>query len=165
VSQPLAVLSADGRYRYLLTRDTGCLGGDGTVTFVMLNPSTADAETDDATIRRCKGFALRWGFARLLVVNLFALRGPDPGILLRVCDAEAEGPTNVRHIIDAITEAKLVVAAWGSWHPSATARPASDVVLITWGQSKPLRCLGKTKDGSPRHPLYVRADKALEVWP
>jgi hypothetical protein len=75
IPQGDAVFSADGRYRYRLTRD---LGGKTTVTFIMLNPSTADANLDDPTIRRCKGFAKDWGYGRLIIVNLFAFRATDP---------------------------------------------------------------------------------------
>ncbi len=81
-----AYLSEDRRYRYSLTRliadpQYGCLGEDergGTVTFVGLNPSTADETTDDPTIRRCIRFAREWGFDRLKMVNLFAYRATDP---------------------------------------------------------------------------------------
>src|SRR5574337_242506 len=77
-----AVFSACQRYRYRLTRELdGALFAAATartITFIMLNPSTADANTDDPTIRRCKGFARGWGYGRLLIVNLFAFRATDP---------------------------------------------------------------------------------------
>ena len=60
--------SADGKYLFLLTRRTGW--GHRAVTFIMRNPSATDAERDDATIRRCIGFAIRWGFALVHLVYL-----------------------------------------------------------------------------------------------
>src|SRR5262249_44998661 len=72
-----AVISACGRYRYYLCRKLA--GGGGRVaTFIMLNPSTADAERDDSTIRKCVGFGRRWGCGQLHVVNLFGLRATQP---------------------------------------------------------------------------------------
>ena len=73
-------------WRYLLRRDLG--DGAGTLNFVMLNPSTADAVRNDPTVARCVGFARRWGFRRLLVTNLFALRSPLPRALLQAVRAE-----------------------------------------------------------------------------
>ena len=70
---PSAVLSADEEQRYLLTRRTRG-GNDLLVNFIMLNPSTADAESDDQTIRRCKGFAQSWGFEYMAVTNLWSYR-------------------------------------------------------------------------------------------
>lgn len=46
--------------------------------FIMLTPSTADADTDDPTIRRCIGFAKSSGFGGLYVGNLFAYRSTQP---------------------------------------------------------------------------------------
>lgn len=68
-----AVISPDGVYRYRLDRElpTQLETRSRTVCFVMLNPSTADADQDDPTIRRCLGFAETWGYDKLVVVNLF----------------------------------------------------------------------------------------------
>src|SRR5689334_19453129 len=85
-----AVISACGRYRYVLTRQVG--PGSRRATFVMLNPSTADATNDDPTIRRCIGFAREWGCGRLVVLNLFAFRATDPADLKRAIDPV--GPEN-----------------------------------------------------------------------
>lgn len=147
-----AFLSEDGRYRYSLTRHVSPLTGDGTCTFVMLNPSTADATQDDPTIRRCIGFARRWGFEWLKVVNLFAYRSTDPTELARVDDPS--GPDNLCTIAKVVGSSDLVVCAWGAFpHWKRDQHVALVMELIAAPH-----CLGLTKNGSPRHPLYVRAD-------
>lgn len=152
-----AHLSSDGRYRWWLQRSWQH-GGDGRVVcFVMLNPSTADALIDDPTVRRCMGFAARWGFSRLLIRNLFALRATKPAEL-----TTAHDPTG-GHYGDAelatAASADVTVAAWGAHVPFGR---DEEVLRILSGAT--LYCLGKTKNGCPRHPLYVRADQPLEVF-
>ncbi len=148
-----AVLSRCGRYRYRLHRSW--LMGEGTVLFIMLNPSTADAELDDPTIRRCIGFARRWGFQELVVANLFAWRATDPRELKRASDPV--GPENDEHLIALSGDADAVIAAWGV-HGGYKNR--------NWVVRRLLRGtvehLGLTKQGHPRHPLYLRADAARE---
>lgn len=146
-----AFISECGRYRYALTRDVAPLTGEGTCTFIMLNPSTADAEQDDPTIRRCIGFARSWGFARLKVVNLFAFRSTDPRELLACGDPS--GPENLCTIAKVVGGSDLVVCAWGAF-PLAGAEHVRLVLELIGGP----HCLGLTANGSPRHPLYVRAD-------
>lgn len=159
-----AWISDDGLYRYNLTRRWA----EGPLlTFVMLNPSTADAHTDDPTIRRCMGFARREGLNGIRVVNLFALRSPKPVALLAAGDAV--GPDNEKAIVLALGEAHYhktpVVAAWGAFgHPSLPDMPA--IVRFRADQLEmPLHCLGTTQAGHPRHPLYVRADAPLKELP
>lgn len=144
-----AVLSPCGQYRYCLTREW--LMGEGVVLFVMLNPSTADAEADDPTIRRCIGFAQRWGFRGLAVGNLFALRATDPQQLKRVADPI--GPENDRHLIWMSNGADVTIAAWGTL--GAFRNRDQRVLGLLRGT---VEHLGLTKQGHPRHPLYLRAD-------
>lgn len=148
-----AVLSDCGRYRYALWRDTGALGGEGTVLFVMLNPSTADAETDDATIRRCVRFARDWGYARLAVGNLYAYRATDPNALGEVEDPV--GPENDDWLLE-LQGSGATIAAWGA-NAWARRRECEAIALLTYGGSLGLDCLGQTKSLAPRHPLYVPA--------
>jgi hypothetical protein len=143
-----ATFSPCGAYRYRLTRRWQ--RGDRIVTWVMLNPSTADAQTDDPTIRRVIGFSRSRGFDALVVVNLFALRTPSPALLARAADPI--GPLNPLHLRRALATAGTVVVAWGAHAPSPTISPRGCV------------CLGKTKGGSPRHPLYVRSDIPFVGW-
>jgi hypothetical protein len=152
-----AFISDDGLYRYSLTRHVAPLTGEGTATFVMLNPSTADAETDDPTIRRCIGFARSWGFEWLKVVNLFAFRATDPRELLAADDPS--GPENLCTIAKVVGGSDLVVCAWGAF-PLA-GREHVDLVLELIAAP---HALGLTKNGSPRHPLYVRGDARPEPF-
>lgn len=155
-----AVVSGDGRYRYRLSRTWGT---EVPMVFIMLNPSTADAEQDDPTIRRCIGFAKREGCEGIVVVNLFAYRAANPKSLWQQPFTERVGPDNDDHIAWAFRHASIhgspIVAAWGS-HPQAS----TQAVRIAQRGVR-LQCLGRTKDGDPRHPLYVRADAPFEWWP
>lgn len=115
--------------------------------FVGLNPSTADAEQDDPTIRRCIGFAKEWGYGELLMGNLFAFRATNPAIMAAADDPI--GPDNDMWLNELAEEASLVIAAWGA-HPIATSRAQQVVETLD-----DVKCLGVTKGGHPRHPLYL----------
>lgn len=145
-----AYISPDGLYRYTLSR----WWGDGAVLrFIMLNPSTADADIDDPTIRRCIGFARTLGFDGVRVVNLYAFRATKPADLWRVDD-----PTGGRFNEDLLrsilllAERDLVIAAWG-----AGAKRHRVAEVMSWPGAEHLQCLGLNKDGTPRHPLYLPA--------
>jgi len=126
----------------------------------MLNPSTADAEIDDPTIRRCMGFTRREGFDAMVVVNLCAFRATDPRELLDADDPG--GPENGEWIHKACFQGTTIVCAWGAI-PKPIRKFADLAVKLMRddGYGEKLKCLGKTKDGQPRHPLYVRADAPL----
>lgn len=150
-----ARISACGQYRYTLTR----YWADGPMAcWIMLNPSTADANLDDPTIRRCIGFSKREGCGSLVVVNLFALRSTDPTALKS--HPFPMGPEWREHFDNALEHTDgLVIAAWG-------AQPGTEVQTVTVRgilreAGREAFCLGKTKDGSPRHPLYVKGDAPL----
>ncbi len=149
-----AIFDCTGAYRYRLWREWDA--ARPSVAFVMLNPSTADAEGDDPTIRRCIGFARTWGFGRLEVVNLFALRATDAVELRR--HAEPVGPENDRHIRELVGGAAAVVAAWGC-HGALSARADAVEALLP----PKIFELGRTIGGAPRHPLYVRRDAVLQA--
>jgi len=141
-----AVLSPDGARRYLLTRrwDVGPL-----MCSVMLNPSTADATIDDATITRCvrRARALPL-FGGIAVVNLFSLRATGPRELARHPDPV--GPVNDSFIVRTCQSAGLVVVAWGA-HGSRLGRDADVTALLNRHGIRPY-CLGTTRPGQPRHP-------------
>jgi hypothetical protein len=147
-----AIFSPCRTYRYRLTRRWG---SGPNARFIMLNPSTADENVDDPTIRRCIAFAKREGCGGLVVVNLFAFRATDPRELAGAINPC--GPDADRHLMDAIQDADgPLIAAWGS---NAFAKQrAADVTAMIGAHCV---CLGKTKDGHPRHPLYVKGDAPL----
>lgn len=144
-----AVISDCGLYRYRLTREWDA--GKGAVNFVMLNPSTADGLQDDATIRRCIGFARTWGFRKLVVTNLYAFRATNPKRLWEVDDPR--GPENGRHVDTAMDEADQVILAWG-----AHGKRMDNGDLICVRVDPKIFHLGLTRDGRPKHPLYLPAN-------
>lgn len=160
-----AVLSPDGMYRYHLERDTGLLAPtNNLVTWIMLNPSTADATADDPTIRRVIGFSAGWGFGRLAVVNLFAYRATQPGDLWDAAEAGIDpvGEHNDQWTQGAAAEADMVLCAWGS-HGDRTPRTKAVMGMLADMQVVP-HCLGVTKSGQPRHPLYLPKNAAVMTY-
>ncbi|SFG09236.1 hypothetical protein SAMN05518801_10780 [Novosphingobium sp. CF614] len=186
-----AIISACGNYRYRLwrewrnhpaparwnmwTEDDGspCLDGAGeqlgeplSCVFVMLNPSTADGEQDDPTIRRCVGFARREGFDRLEVVNLFAWRATSPKNLLMVSpERDPVGYQNQRHVCRALDHAGLIVCAWGVYGGHLD----QDETMLGWidcnnYNDAPVMALGITNRGFPVHPLYQSSDAPLVTY-
>lgn len=160
-----AEFSVDGRYRWRLERHWD--HARPVMTFVMLNPSTADGRQDDPTVRRCLGFARREGCGGIVVVNLFAWRATDPADLCAAAAAgdDVIGPENHRYVHNALEATWLgggvVVAAWGAH----VARPVLRPFLtppVKAGPERPVWTLGVTKAGFPRHPLMVRADQPLQ---
>ena len=153
-----AILSPCGLYRYSLTRQWS--EGAKQILWIMLNPSTADANVNDPTIRRCIAFSKAWGYDSLEVVNLFALRSPNPQDLIDSSEAGIDpvGPNNDGYISWAVKQSASVIAAWGS---RGFARTRVPLIKSICGR---IDCLGVTKDGSPRHPLYVKADQQRDIW-
>jgi hypothetical protein len=135
-------------WRYLLGRQWD--ESLPTIVFVGLNPSTADETQDDPTIRRCIAFAKSWGYGTLLMVNLFAFRATDPREMMAASDPV--GPDNDRYLRNCNDMGTLVVAAWGA--TGGFKNRDREVVQLL----ERLGCLGTTKAGYPRHPLYLRAD-------
>lgn len=161
-----ATISGCGKYRYTLTRELS--DSSRNAIFIMLNPSTADAEQDDPTIRRCMGFARSWGCGRLVVLNLFAIRATKPSDMLSADDPE--GPENwesfrryLEYPDDPMTrERDVIVCAWGA---HGTHRDQDKTVmgwLDRWAIEP--KCLGETKAGQPKHPLYVAAATPLKSY-
>lgn len=156
-----AVFSTDRTYRYALTRRW-----DPTLpltAWIMLNPSTADAFQDDPTIRRCISFTKAWHAGGILVVNLFGLRATDPQELrthpdpIGTLNDQVIGWWWSAYCPYAISS---VIAAWGA-HSAMRGRDQAVVHLLESLRSgTPVSCLGVTKDGHPRHPLYVPASAA-----
>jgi hypothetical protein len=151
-----ALISPCGKYRYRLGRRWS---PEGCVLWIMLNPSTADANIDDRTIGRCMRFASDWGYGGILVGNLYPYRATKP-IDLRGVDRWGED--NDAHIADMARECQLIVVAWGSNSIVSQRDVASALSAIP---GRPLKCLGKTVTGAPLHPLFQPADAALIDYP
>lgn len=144
-----AVISECQRYRYSLTRQWDESGS--TLGFVMLNPSTADGEQDDPTIRKCIGFAQRLGFGAIRVVNLFAYRATDPQNLKAA--GYLVGEENDAHIERAAREVGALICAWGS-NAKNLSRPLEVMRLIKVMGIQP-KALKINSGGIPAHPLML----------
>lgn len=118
----------------------------------MLNPSRADAIQDDPTIRRCVSFARTWGYGGLEVVNLFAYCTAHPIELTRVTDPI--GSENDVYLQSLSQRVDRIVLAWGN----GGALAGRDQAVIALLPHDRLCCLGRTKIGQPRHPLYLPRD-------
>ena len=142
-----AIISEDEKYRYALWRIWD--EDKPTVMFIMLNPSTADATKNDATINKCVAYAKRWGlYGGIFVCNLYALRSRDPGLLK--FDQDPIGPDCDKWLITVSAMCTMKIAAWGNKILSQ-GRVFRVKTIVS-----PLNCLEKSKAGNPKHPLYLR---------
>ncbi|HNQ92807.1 MAG TPA: DUF1643 domain-containing protein [Alphaproteobacteria bacterium] len=146
-----AIISPCKKYRYFLNREIKSEGK--TLTFIMLNPSTADASDDDPTIRRCIGFCNSLGYSKLNVVNLFAFRSTNPKELLKVNDPV--GPENLSYIEKTIHSSDMVICAWGAKYSSIKNQ---DKHILSLLKHYDLYALKVTKNGCPHHPLRLSSD-------
>jgi hypothetical protein len=149
-------------HRYFLSREWD--QDRAVINFIGLNPSTADALKDDPTIRRCVGFARRWGFGKLVMTNLYPYRATDPHALRFTNYPERVGHLNSKWMKKAASESTLIIAAWG-FHADTEFSHQVWQAMREFFPHKTFRCLGKTQTGAPRHPLYLRGDTELEEWP
>lgn len=144
-----AVISECGLYRYVLTRTWDA--AKPYVAFVGLNPSTADEVNDDPTIGRCIAFSKAWGYGGLVMLNLFAFRATQPADMIAAADPI--GPLNDFYLREYAAGAGATIASWGV--AGAHLQRGAAVRSMLPG----LKCLWLTKDGFPKHPLYVKGDK------
>lgn len=159
---PVALLESNAKYRYTLTR-RDLTGRTSTrhVVFILLNPSTADDQTDDPTARRCMQFARAWGCDLLTILNLFALRATDPKTLRG--HEDPVGPLNaatISAVVERLSAESLVVAAWGN---GGRLQQQNERTLACL-RLRDIHCLGLTKKQHPRHPLYVAAHTQPQLW-
>lgn len=154
----VAIYSDCEKYRYCLTRiwdDTG-----KRAVFVMLNPSTATEIENDPTVERCERRSRALGFGGFKVCNIFAYRATDPK------DMRAQknpiGRSNDKIILDAVNWADYIICAWGT-HGAYLGR-GQVVEALLRVQEKPLLHLGLSKQGHPKHPLYISYSQQLELW-
>lgn len=155
-----SVISDCKKYRYLLRRVWDEYKPRALI--VMLNPSTADADKDDATIRSLVRICTVLGFGGFEVVNLFAFRATNPKELYNEYDNDVVGPNNDITIEAALHRCDLPIVGWGT-HQLAYARGKTVISMIR--QRRPaVFCLGSNKDKSPKHPLYIKSDQTLEMY-
>jgi hypothetical protein len=146
-------------HRYWLERDWELLTNPRRLCWCMLNGSTATDERDDPTVRRTMGFSKRDGYGGEVVVNLWPLRGTDPCCLRTYEPSARELELADQAILDAAAFCDAIVVAWGA-HGALRSRGAHVVELLKKDGHAPLT-LGLTKEGHPRHPLYVAANTPL----
>jgi hypothetical protein len=148
-----AVVSDCGKFRYRLERVVG--GGGPVYAFFGVNPSTADASIDDATVRKWRGFVSRWGGSRFIVGNVFALRATDVRELSSASDPI--GRLNNDHIASIIADADILVPCWGNRSKvPPTLRASFRWLLQTLHASgKPVKAFGLSQGGDPLHPLML----------
>lgn len=157
-----AKISDCHQYRYQLTR---YWVGGSFQPFVMLNPSTADASNDDPTIRRCMSFARREGVGGIVVANLFAFRATSPADMKAAADPFGPENESALYVVAraAVIGKRPIICAWGAHGDEFGTNLLA--VEIFQQEGATLACLGKTKDGHPRHPLYVKGDAPLVPYP
>lgn len=149
-----AKFSTDRTYRYVLWRKWDI--AEDYVMFIGLNPSTADESEDDPTIRRCVQFAKDWGYSGLCMLNLFAFRATNPKVMMDAYNPV--GIDNDEHLIMLSDKASRIVAVWGT-NGSYKNR---DIEVMSFIPD--LHCLGITKNGSPKHPLYLQKNTKLILF-
>ena len=152
-----AIFSEDWAYRYLLWRKWE--ENLPSILFVLCNPSTADADKLDPTLRRCVAYAQEWGFGQMVIANIFAYRATDPEVMRRKVDPV--GPKNNEYIIEAAQRASLVVAGWGN---HGAFRRRGEEVLSILSPLVDLHALRTTRAGHPSHPLYLPRTLRPFLW-
>jgi len=156
-----AKFSTCNKYRYRLQRPVE-LEGSGIVVFIMLNPSTADEIVDDPTIRRCLGFARQINAYMIDVVNLFAYKATNPKELNEQHDPV--GPENDKYISDSIYGADTIICAWGTKGTLLDRDKQVYDLIVGTRRRADISCLGVTKEGHPRHPLYLSYKSTLQPF-
>lgn len=159
-----AVMSACGTYRFRLDR---AIAMDGPVyAFFGINPSTAGANTDDATVRKWIGFTKRWGGSRFVVGNVWPLRTADVRRLATAPRWLGIAAENTHHVLAMVAEADFLVPCWGDRAkvPRSMRNEIDEMLCLLLSTGKPVMHLGLTKAGDPRHPLMLPYDTPLQSW-
>lgn len=156
-----AVFSRDGDYRYVLRREWDTTGP--ICTFVGLNPSTAEAHVDDPTVRKCWRWASAWGYGSMVMLNAFAYRATNPATLLTVADLSGD---NEAYLTAIASESDLLVAAWGNSKlvHAYGINECLGALLSKHAKGGVVHALALTRDGSPRHPLYLPNATTPVAW-
>ncbi len=160
-----AAFSEDGRFRYWLSREWGFRqhsdGREPYALFIGMNPSTAEADVDDPTVRKEMGFTRRFGLDRYVKANVMDYRATSPKALLLpgVQPCSDKNREVIRHLA---SRAATIIVCHGKLHKKL--RRYGDAAMIEL-RGRPLWCLGKNDDGSPKHPLYLAGDTPLVPYP
>lgn len=159
-----AIISPCGLYRYRLERTVAMEGP--VYAFFGINPSTADAREDDATVRKWIGFVKRWGGSRFIVGNVWPLRSTDVRQLAQATRWLHIGRENQAHILQIAAEADVLVPCWGDRAkvPRSMHNELDELLSLLSGTGKPVKHFGLTKGGDPKHPLMLGYDTALQSW-
>lgn len=160
-TEKAAVISDCKKYRYMLRRSWD--HNKMRFLFIMLNPSTADADIDDPTIRSCTRLSNALGAGSFEVVNLFAFRATDPKELHNNKYEENVGSDNGKFIGLSVQRCDLSIVAWGA-HELAVSEGKKVVKEILTYHRPAVFCLGKTKSNAPKHPLYIKTGQQLETY-
>lgn len=163
-----AIISPCGQYRYRLERQVGAaFDGSKVFAFFGVNPSTACAKLDDATVRKWHGFALRNNCHRFIVGNVFSYRATDIKELGRVIDTvPLRGEDHHQHIRAIIADADVLVPCWGGLlkMPKALRSYPASLMGLLMKSGKPILHFGVTGCGQPKHPLMLGYDTPLTPW-
>jgi hypothetical protein len=160
-----AILSPCGTYRYRLERAVAL---DGPVfAFFGVNPSTADASLDDATVRKWTGFVKRWGGSRFIVGNVFPYRATDITTLRDLNVLAVRRDENDIHLMQIAKAADVLVPCWGdSAKLPKVLRPWLAYTMKNLrATGKPIKAFGFTASGEPKHPLMLGYDTPLVDFP
>lgn len=152
-----AIFSEDQKYRYRLDRVWD--KAKPLLGFIMLNPSTADAEVNDPTVTRCIKRAQRLGYGGAVVGNAYAYRSTDPKKLRLI--GGPIGFDNDSHLLNIMNDCETIIVAWGAHAKLGRAKRICDIAEEA---GKQLYCLALTKHGAPRHPLYLKDDLELKEF-
>ncbi len=153
------IFSPDRRYRYVLKHRWDELMPENACMWIGLNPSTADEQQLDPTLRRIRGFCIVNDFNCFYMLNIFAFRATDPKVMKQ--ESDPTGPENDRWLREISDKCSIVVACWGT-HGKHVGR-GEEVIRLFSKHRKKLHCLDRTKDGHPMHPLYMPGDAKLKV--
>lgn len=157
-----AVISPCGLYRYRLDRE---VQPEGKVfAFFGINPSTADADLDDATVRKWRGFAQRNGGRKFIVGNVFSYRATDVRHISG--PIQPHGPHHWPHVVQIVEDADVLVPCWGNSGKVAAPLRPHILGLLDYleASGKPVMHFGLTAGGDPKHPLMLAYDTPLTPW-
>ncbi|MEK7945767.1 DUF1643 domain-containing protein [Pigmentiphaga sp. YJ18] len=159
-----AIISPCGLYRYRLERSVGMVGP--VYAFFGINPSTADARDDDATVRKWTGFVKTWGGSRFIVGNVSPLRATDVRKIKRRLLSTQAYADNLRHLESIVAEADVLVPCWGDRGkvPHVLHDDVDRLLAMLLNSGKPVMHLGLTKSGDPKHPLMLAYSTPLMPW-